>query len=267
MSGPGDLVPPGQEPPQITPPTTSHQAPAGGYPPMPSYGGTSGPAPMPPPGTDKGLGWTGFGLALAFCVPCLPIAGVVIAIVALARRRFRPRWVAVAALVLGLGATALQAAAVPSLVDGFREGINDSIERDTDDARRSGEPREVSLLKLQVGDCFNSPELKGIKGDETVMAETVTLLPCKDKHDLEVYAVLPMRDGDYPGQTAIDRRAGACFPAFKRFVGKSYAQSRFEVFYTFPTEQSWDLLGDRNVTCTAGHPKQKVAGTLKNRRR
>lgn len=261
MSGPGDLVPPGGHGP--TPPEPGPPPPGL---PLPSYG-MPGLAPAPPAGSDKGLGWTGFGLALAFCVPCLPIVGIVIAIITLARRRFRPRWVAVVALLLGIGSTALQAAAVPELIDGLRDGINDSIERDTDDARRAGEPREVSVLKLEAGDCINSPALKGIEGDETVMTETVTLLPCKDKHDLEVYAVLPLRAGDYPGQTAIDRRAGACFPAFRRFVGKPYAQSRFEVFYTFPTKQSWDLLGDRNVTCLAGHPKQKVAGTLKNRRR
>ena len=266
MSGPGDLVPPGQEPPPSSPPpgySPPGYSPPGYPPPVPA----GGYAPVPTAGTDKGLGWTGFGLALAFCVPCVPIAGVIVAIVTLARRRFRPRWVAVAALVLGLGSTVLQAAAVPSFIDGLRDGINDSLEEDAEDARRAGEPREVSLLKLKVGDCFDSPELKGIEGDETVMAETVTLLPCKDEHDLEVYAVLPMGEGDYPGQDAIDRRAGGCFPAFRRFVGKPYAQSRFEVYYTFPTKQSWDLLGDRNVTCAAGHPKQKVAGTLRNRRR
>ncbi|TNM42763.1 DUF2029 domain-containing protein [Nocardioides albidus] len=236
---------------------------------MPSYTSVAGvrPPPTRAPETDKGLGWTGVGMALTVCVPLLPLAGAVIAIVTLARRRFRPRWAAVAALIVGVGATILQVAAVPSVVDGLREGVNDSIEEDTERARDSGEPREVSVLKLQTGDCFDSAVLRGLSGAEEVETQTVTLLPCERKHDLEVYRIFEMSGDDFPGQAAIDRQAQRCIKAFERFVGKPYGTSRFEVYYTYPKERSWQLLGDRNVTCLAGHPRKKVAGTLEGRRR
>lgn len=260
-----DLVPPGG--PVDRP--GSDQPPAPPPPPLPSfnaYGGATAPYAVPP-SSDKGLGWTGFGLAVVFCVPCLPLAGVVLAIIALARGRFQPRWIAALTLAIGTGATILQVAMVPSVLEDIRDSANESLERDADKARDSGEAREISILKLQKGDCFDSDALRGLAGDETVDTETVTLLPCERKHDLEVFKIIELPEGDYPGQAAIDRRAARCLEVFATFVGKPYGVSRFEVYYTFPREQSWRLLGDRNITCLAGHPRKKVSGSLRNRQR
>lgn len=233
-----------------------------------SYYDPPGPytSPAAPPSTDKGLGWTGFGLALVVCVPCLPLVGLVIAIIALARRRFRPRWVAVLTLVLGLGATALQVAVVPSLLDAIRYGVNDSLDESTDRARRSGEPTEIAPFKLRAGDCFNDPAAAR-SGTEQIEAGFVTLLPCASEHDLEVYASLRIPGDSFPGQAAIERRAEKCLERFRGFVGKAYADSRLEVVYYFPSKRSWKLLDDRTLTCAVGHPEHRVTGTLRNRRR
>jgi len=237
-------------------------------PPVPTNPYLGAPRPAPAPSTDKGLGWTAFGLALALCFPLLPLAGAVLAVVALARRRFRPTWVAVLALLAGLAGTALQVAVVasPDFWDGIRDGVNESLEDETEDARRSGEPTEVNPFKLRKGDCINDAALKGI-GDEQIRTETVTLLPCRAKHDLEVYATLHVPGRKFPGQPAIDRTARGCFPAFKAYVGKAYPDSELEIFYYFPTEGSWRLLGDKTVTCVVGHPKHQVRGTLKGAKR
>lgn len=252
-------------------------------PPGPStYGPAQPPAPAPPanpyfgapprqaprPSTDGGLGWTAFGLAVVFCFPLLPLVGAVLAIVTLARKRFRPRWIAILALLAGLAGTGLQVLVVTSdaFWDGVRDGVNESLEDETEEARRSGEPTEVNPFRLRKGDCINDAALKGI-GDEQIEAETVTLLPCRDPHDLEVYATLRVPGKDYPGTPAIDRAAAGCFPAFKKFVGKPYSASELEIYYYFPTERSWKLLGDKIVTCVTGHPKRPVRRTLAGSKR
>lgn len=236
-----------------------------GQPAAPAYGAPLHPAP-PPQRRDAGLGWTAFGLAFVLCVPLLPLVGAVLAILTLARRRFRPRWVAVLALVVGLLATELQAAAVPSFIDGVQEGLKDSVDDEAEDARRSGDSGEVSTLALKLGDCFDSAQLKGA-GTETVITETVILVPCARKHDLEIFASYTLRGDDFPGQAAIDREGAKCVAAFQKFVGVAYDDSVFEFIYTFPTKRSWRILDDREVQCAIGHPKQKVTGSLRNRRR
>lgn len=260
-----DLTPPG--PPQ-------DGAPPPPPPPPPGFAARNPYAPVPPPSTgraqgDSALGWTAFGLAVVCCIPVLPLAAAVLAIITLVRGRFRPRWLAVVTLVLGLVGTGLQFALVASdgFWEGFRDGINDSLEEEAQDARDSGEPTEIVPAKLENGDCFNSPDLKSAGVDEEVYTDTVTLLPCADRHDLEVYATYEMPEGDYPGQAAVDREARRCFPAFQDFVGVPYGSSELEVFYYFPTSRSWNLLGDRTVTCAVGHPKHPVRGSLEGSKR
>ncbi|MEV5002626.1 hypothetical protein [Nocardioides sp. LML1-1-1.1] len=260
----GGLTPPG--PPQPTEPAA--ETPAHPAPPAPHGWGApsyAGP-PAPAPSQDTGLGWTAFGLGVTLCVPCLPLVGAVLAIVTLARRRFQPRWLAVLTLVVGIGATGLQAAAVPPFLEGFREGMQESAEQDADDARSSGDPAQVSVLALEVGDCFDSAQLKAVDEEETVLTETVTLVPCAKRHDLEIYAAFPVPGEDFPGQPALDRRAARCVAAFKTFVGIAYGDSAFDFIYTYPTASSWKL-DDRDIQCAIGHPKHKVTGSLRGRRR
>lgn len=262
---PDDLTPPG--PPSEAPPEAPPQPPPGAGTANPYFGH---PQPLAPASsTDKGLGWTGFGLSLAWCVPLLPLAGAVVSTIALARKRFRPRWVAVLALLAGLTGAALQVGvlASPDFWDGIQDGMNESLADEAEEARRSGQPTKIVPFKLKLGDCFDDPALAQLDPDETRMTETVTLLPCRSLHDLEVYAVFPIRGKDYPGTAAIDRVARSCFPAFKDFVGKTYDDSVLEIFYLFPTRASWRLLGDDKVTCVLGHPKRQTRGTLKGTRR
>lgn len=273
----GDLTPPGPptdpgEPPHPPAPPTPdpYRTPPAGQAYGPAYGAPAAAyaAPSDARGGDTALGWTAFGLALPFCVPFLPLAGLVLAAITLARRRFRPGWIAVVALLAGLVGTGLQVWLVTTddFWEGFREGMSESIDDDTEDARRSGEPREVSTLKLRPGDCINDPATKGV-GEEPIMTETVTLLPCRDRHDLEVYALIDVAGEEFPGQAAFDREVSECFKEFRAFIGKTFADSALEIYYYSPTQQSWDMLGDRSVTCLVGHPTKKVEGTLENSRR
>ncbi|WP_183096070.1 septum formation family protein [Nocardioides stalactiti] len=288
---PGGLTPPGPplepEPSQPAPPAPpvtgglsvddwiAEQAARPPQPAPPNYGAAHGTSygqyatTTSAAGTDAGLGWTAFGLALVVCIPLLPLVGGVLGVIALARQRFRPRWPAVAAVVIGLLGSAGQVALVTNddFQDGLRDGVNESLEADTEDARRSGDPTEVNPFKLRRGDCVDDPASVNLEGDEVTVRATVTLLPCKEPHDLEVFKVFQLPEGDFPGQKAIDRATARCFPAFTEFVGVGYAQSELEIYFYFPTKRSWDLIGDRAISCLAGLPDKKVRGSLEDTER
>lgn len=218
-----------------------------------------------PVATDNGLGWTAVGLAVAICVPCLPLAGVVIAVVALARNRFRPRWLAVLALLIGVAGTAAQVAVLANA--DFQDGVHDALdESQDDDSRKPGDPLEVLTAKLRRGDCFDDPNLRHLDADGTTTL-TVTVLPCREKHDYEAYALFPVPGKSFPGQAGVDKVVRRCFPAFRQFVGQSYGESVYEIYYYGPTKQSWRMIGDKTVTCVAGHPKRQVRGTLEGAQR
>lgn len=215
---------------------------------------------------DRGLAWTGFGLALVACVPLLPLAGAIVGLVALVRRR-APQWIGTTALVLGLTVTVVQVVVVVAAWGGFWSAMQDGMDRQAEEARESGESAEIRALSVEQGDCLDDPATTGVEGAETVEAYTVTLLPCADKHDLEVIAEIRIAGEDYPGQAAVDRRAERCFAEFRSFVGLPYADSELELYHYFPTERSWRLLGDRTIMCMVGHPARKVSGTLEGSRR
>lgn len=263
------LTPPGPPVEPVPPAAPADAAPpagAGGrLPPTPYRVPAPVPGPPPPGGQlgDKALGWTGLGLVVPFCVPFLPAVGAVLAATALARRRFRPRGVAALTLVLGLGATALQVAVLPSLWERVVERI-DEVAADPD-----GDASTVLPTELEDGDCFDDPVLRGITGaGEVEEAEEVEILPCDEPHDFEVYATIRLEGDDYPGSAVIDRRGGRCLSLFEEFVGIPYVESRYEVFQYFPTQRSWDWADDRTITCVIGHARQaKVEGSLEGARR
>jgi hypothetical protein len=254
--GPGQPGPP-PPPGPPAPPSGQPYSMTGGFPPAPPHGGSD-------PRRDGGLAWTGFALALVVCVPLLPLVGAVLGLVTLIRGR-APRWIGVVALVVGLLATAGQALVVAGL-GSFVEGIEEAADREADDAREGGDPAEVRTLDLEQGDCLDDPALAGAETEATE-SETVTLTSCASPHGFEVYAVLQVSGDDYPGEAAIDTEAEGCFPRFLDFVGTAYAESDLEVYYYFPTERSWDLLGDRSILCLVTDPAGAVTGSLEGARR
>jgi len=232
------------------------------------------PTPGGPARSDNGIGWTAVGLSWVLCVPFLPLAGAVLAVIALARKRFRPRWVVVVALLVALTGTALQIAVVanPDFRDAFSDGFDEGSDADdADDADdRDVNGIGVTTAKLRTGDCLDDPALRDLKADETEESTTsfmVTVHPCHEPHDFEVFAAFPIHAKDFPGQTGIERVVQRCFPAFRGFVGTSYGRSDFEVYYYGPTQQSWRLIQDKKITCLVGHPKRQVRGTLEDAER
>lgn len=105
---------------------------------------------------------------------------------------------------------------------------------------------EVSVLDLQVGQCFEEPT----SADEV---ETVLVVPCTTAHAYEVFAVWDLTGGPaYPGDEVILEQADAgCLERFAPYVGVDYAASALTYAFFYPLEREWSSVGDRGVACFA----------------
>ena len=112
----------------------------------------------------------------------------------------------------------------------------------------------VIATDLKVGDCIT----------EVPTSSRVLTLPtveCAQPHGGEVYAVLTMPDGDYPGASTIDEWQNKCPDELQSFSEEAMADESVGVFVLYPTQETWDQ-GDRAVTCIATlDPKR--AGSIK----
>jgi hypothetical protein len=99
----------------------------------------------------------------------------------------------------------------------------------------------IDYVDLKVGDC-----LRDFDNDDPSSIPSVS---CSKMHDSEVYAVIPLGDGKYPGDLKIFRDAKfGCIEQFDAFVGTSYIESELEYTYYGPDEFSWRD-GDHAIRC------------------
>ncbi|MDT5125772.1 MAG: hypothetical protein QOH54_1416, partial [Mycobacterium sp.] len=111
----------------------------------------------------------------------------------------------------------------------------------------------VIATDLKAGDCITE-----VPTSTRVL--TVPTVDCNQPHGGEVYTVLTMPDGDYPGASAIDEWQNKCPEELQSFSPKAMADDSVGVFVLYPTQETWDQ-GDRAVTCIATlEPKR--AGSL-----
>jgi hypothetical protein len=101
----------------------------------------------------------------------------------------------------------------------------------------------ITATDVEVGDC-----LKQIPDDARVF--TVDTVDCDQAHAGEVFAVLMMPDGDFPGQSAIDEYQSRCEPALASYAPGAFADDSVRLYVLYPTEETWKR-GDRAVTCVA----------------
>jgi len=101
----------------------------------------------------------------------------------------------------------------------------------------------VSATDVKVGDC-----LKEIPGNSKVF--TVDTIGCDETHAGEVFAVLMMPEGDFPGQSAIDTYQNKCEPALASYAPRAITDDSVQLYVLYPTEETWKR-GDRAVTCVA----------------
>src|SRR5262245_32655153 len=101
----------------------------------------------------------------------------------------------------------------------------------------------VSATDVKVGDCR-----KEIPGNTKVF--TVDTVGCDEPHAGEVFAVLMMPEGEFPGQSAIDEYQNKCEPALASYAPSAITDDSVQLYVLYPTEETWKQ-GDRAVTCVA----------------
>jgi hypothetical protein len=101
----------------------------------------------------------------------------------------------------------------------------------------------VTATDVKVGDC-----LKEIPGSTRVL--TVDTVGCDQPHAGEVFAVLMMPDGNFPGQSAINDYQTKCEPALATYAPSAVTDDSVQLYVLYPTEETWKQ-GDRAVTCVA----------------
>lgn len=121
-----------------------------------------------------------------------------------------------------------------------------------------GEPdglgAEPFRLDLEVGQCFDRP------ADPD--ATDVPTVPCRQAHDLEVFASFTLDEGDYPGRPDVARSAGeGCQERFADYVGTSQDSSGLVIVPYTPDRLAWEQ-GDRVVTCAVSRPDGQLEGSV-----
>ncbi len=114
----------------------------------------------------------------------------------------------------------------------------------------------ASVLKLDVGTCFDDPET-------LEQVEDVPIVDCAEPHDNEVFANVDLTGGDYPGQEQVENRATQiCHDNFSDYVGIAYERSIYDIGWLFPTAETW-AVGDREVICFAYDVNfEKITGSI-----
>ena len=205
--------------------TDQYLPPPGPYvppPPQPYSAPRPGPNPPPPPRTN----WWAIG-SLVFGILGGVVISVICGIVALKKARNGQqsgRGMAIAGLVLsGLWVLLLVAGTGIYLL--------------TDKG-------SVTADKLKVGDCL-------AKLPDSSRVASVDVVPCAQPHKGEVFAVLTMPDGVYPGRAAIEEYKGRCEPELVTYSLDAAVDPAIKLFALYPTQESWNDHGHRTVTCIA----------------
>ncbi len=138
-----------------------------------------------------------------------------------------------------------------------------SSSEQTDEEAAEGEEsgaEDSDVFEVELGDCIGA-----FNAEEEVT--DVSVAPCDEKHDQEVFTIAEVPDGEFPGSDSFqDQVENDCIPEFETFVGIPYADSELEIKWLEPTESSWSE-GDRELVCTVYDESGPVTGTLEGAER
>ncbi|MHC3000127.1 septum formation family protein [Microbacterium sp. HJ5] len=124
-----------------------------------------------------------------------------------------------------------------------------------DDSGEIAESGQLDVFTITVGDCLaDAPE-----GE----VSEVAAVPCGEPHAFEAYHDFQLTGDEFPGADVVDEQAWTtCEEAFTEFVGLTYDESVLLATYYTPTEESWNSLDDRTVTCLIGEESGETTGSL-----
>ncbi|GCB46206.1 DUF4190 domain-containing protein [Streptomyces sp. NL15-2K] len=244
---PQGQYPQGQYPPS-PPAAQGPYNPYGPYGPPPYQGWGQGYLPYNQPAPVNGLAIASLVLGI-LC--CLPAVGLVLGLIALGQIRKkgeRGRGMAIAGSVLSslglaLWVLVLATSGASDFWDGFKDGVSSS-----------GSPKK--------GECFDSPT--GLEGSFYDLDE----VPCAGEHDGEVFAVVRLPGGVFPGDGEVTRIAqDKCYELRTSYAMDAWAvPEHVDVYYIVPSADSWRT-GDREITCVYGNTDANAGlsgGSLRN---
>lgn len=233
-------------------------------PPLASPLGPPGAPPHPPVAPPPTPPWYGYGygapsqpseskalavLALVFSL--LPvvllsqIVGLVLGIVHLATHRGARR-MAVTAIVLSVVMALVYLIALGAIVEANHHRHDTTVANGpsaspSPSPTPDAQPFEVPPRDLQVGECGNQPK-------NLHYITLLTIVPCTERHQFEVYAAFLLPAGRYPGLAKVRLLADrGCARRFTSFVGVPPGRSSLEYFTIHPLPESWAV--DQFVHC------------------
>ncbi|MFV0451272.1 MAG: septum formation family protein [Propioniciclava sp.] len=125
----------------------------------------------------------------------------------------------------------------------------------------SSEGVEDAMPSIDVGQCT---DLDTPRTDEGTEVDDIATVDCAGPHKWEAYAETTLEGDTYPGEEEAWQQADSfCREQFTPFVGISYEESSFDLISLYPIEHSWNLAGDRLVTCLVGSDAGDLTGSLK----
>lgn len=140
------------------------------------------------------------------------------------------------------------------MLSGCSDGDDDSEET------RAG---ELSVYKLQSGDCFNDTD-ELTEGREV---KDIALVPCTEAHDSEVFATIRQPDGtdaSYPGDDALeDLSQRECLARLGAYVGAGYQGPQLGIATIGPRRESWEDRDDRGIVCILFAEEGLLTGSQK----
>jgi Domain of unknown function (DUF4190)/Septum formation len=114
----------------------------------------------------------------------------------------------------------------------------------------------VRATDVKVGECIETTPA------EMANVKTLPKVSCDKPHEGEVYALLPVSGDTFPGQTALrDEYEKKCVSGLDSYSPKAAADSAYQIFVLYPTQQTWDQ-GDRRVACLTITPDKRT-GSVK----
>ncbi|MFJ9719091.1 DUF4190 domain-containing protein [Streptomyces sp. NPDC101213] len=192
--------------------------------------------------------------ALVLGVLCfLPAVGLVLGVVALMqikKRGERGAGMAIggavlSALGLALWVLALATGGASAFWEGFKEGA-----------------RGNSSLSLVKGDCFDVPG-DSVDGD----VYDVDTVDCAGEHEGEVFGVVTLSGGSYPGDASVaDEAEEKCYTLETEYAMDTWALTEeVDVYHLTPTRESWEW-GDRQIVCVFTHTdgESPLTGSLRS---
>jgi hypothetical protein len=113
------------------------------------------------------------------------------------------------------------------------------------------------IPQVAAGDC-----LRDVGPNRDLDTSNARPVDCADDHDGEVVGTTDMEGASgstFPGQVAMEAVAQRdCLTLFATYVGLPFEQSRLDMYYVGPSQQTWER-DDRTIACIALAPE---GGTL-----